>query len=849
MPSRTPRAGRSTCSCRTPRPSTSRAATWRSGERRWRRSAASTRSSGPPATTSTSAGGSRRPGWRIGFNPAAVVWHHRRPSRPRVLAPAARLRPGRGAARAQVARAVQRARPRQLVRGACTATPCCGRISRARRAHLPRHLGLGAVPVALPAARRACSSALPLMPEWYLVIALLTAPRALGLGLGAAARRRFRSPRWRCSTTVGGAVAQGLPNALRRSLAAASSGRCRLLTSLLIVAQPLARLSGTDRLRPRPVAARAHVGFVLPVPAGDARSGARSGAIRRSGSHDVERGAADDGRRRRARRRPFDRWDLEARGGLFGSARVLFAVEDHGAGTQYVRARVQPRWPAWCIVVLAALAALTAGAFVDGAPDRGRRARRVASVGVAGVMAEGGGRCLRRGLGCARRHSGTRRTGRTCVAGAPDSGSARSCTAEPRRPSSMRTYRRATPASTGACCGEARAYWRHIGCAALLLGLLATPLALLTPLPLKIAVDNVLGEEPLPRLPRLLVPDRSDRVESGPARARRRRSSCWSPCSSQVQQLASVEHRRPTRARSCCSASAPRLFRHASGSRSPTTTRRGTSDTTYRIQYDANAIQYVSVYGLTPLVTAGFMLLGHVRTSTARIDWQLALVALAITPVLLVLIARLPRPPARRAGTRRKELEAPSLAVVHETLTGLRVVKAFGQEEREHDRYVERPRTGERLGARPRWRHAGRFELLIGLVFALGTATVLYVGVPARPGGDAHARQPAARDGLPHAALRAAPHDLAQHRDAAGVARQRRARLQRARPGARRDRAAVRSTAPARPRRRSCSRTCRSPTSRRGRCSHDVSFEVPAGTALGIAGTTGLGQDDDRRTC
>ena len=31
-------------------------------------------------------------GHRIGFNPAAMVWHHRRNSRPRLLAPAARLR-------------------------------------------------------------------------------------------------------------------------------------------------------------------------------------------------------------------------------------------------------------------------------------------------------------------------------------------------------------------------------------------------------------------------------------------------------------------------------------------------------------------------------------------------------------------------------------------------------------------------------------------------------------------------------------------------------------------------------------------------------------------------------------
>src|SRR5882724_11602168 len=43
-----------------------------------------------------------------------------------------------------------------------------------------------------------------------------------------------------------------------------------------------------------------------------------------------------------------------------------------------------------------------------------------------------------------------------------------------------------------------RPYWIYIA-GMLLLSLLAPPLALLTPLPLKIAVDNVLGGHPLPR--------------------------------------------------------------------------------------------------------------------------------------------------------------------------------------------------------------------------------------------------------------------------------------------------------------------------------------------------------------
>src|SRR3989440_12482396 len=52
---------------------------------------------------------------------------------------------------------------------------------------------------------------------------------------------------------------------------------------------------------------------------------------------------------------------------------------------------------------------------------------------------------------------------------------------------------------------QARPYWTHIA-ALFLLSMLASPLALLLPLPLKIAVDSGLGSHPLPRLVRALWP-------------------------------------------------------------------------------------------------------------------------------------------------------------------------------------------------------------------------------------------------------------------------------------------------------------------------------------------------------
>jgi ATP-binding cassette subfamily B protein len=45
---------------------------------------------------------------------------------------------------------------------------------------------------------------------------------------------------------------------------------------------------------------------------------------------------------------------------------------------------------------------------------------------------------------------------------------------------------------------QARPYWPHL-VGLLVLSLLSPPLALLTPLPLKIALDNIIGNEPLPK--------------------------------------------------------------------------------------------------------------------------------------------------------------------------------------------------------------------------------------------------------------------------------------------------------------------------------------------------------------
>jgi hypothetical protein len=61
----------------------------------------------------------------------------------------------------------------------------------------------------------------------------------------------------------------------------------------------------------------------------------------------------------------YDRWDIEVRGGMLGSARTLMAIEEHGGGQQLLRFRTWPRCSSAGVVVIALFALLGGGAALD----------------------------------------------------------------------------------------------------------------------------------------------------------------------------------------------------------------------------------------------------------------------------------------------------------------------------------------------------------------------------------------------------------------------------------------------------------------------------------------------------
>ena len=269
---------------------------------------------------------------------------------------------------------------------------------------------------------------------------------------------------------------------------------------------------------------------------------------------------------------------------------------------------------------------------------------------------------------------------------------------------------------------EARPYWPHLG-VLFALGLLSTPIALLVPLPLKIVVDSVLGTRPLPGPLAVWVPatwhspETSLAIAIGVLLAVTLLAQLQSLFNTWLRAYVGEHIVLGFRSRLLEQSQRLSLSYHDST---------GTADTAYRIQYDASALQYVAVDGLIPFVSATITLVAMLSV-TARLDWQLAAVALAVAPILFTLSRSFRR---RMRGQSRavKKLESSALHVVQEVLGALRVVKAFNQEPRETERFLGRAREG--VAARLQLALIeGRFGLWVGLTTAAGTAAVLYLGV------------------------------------------------------------------------------------------------------------------------
>jgi O-antigen biosynthesis protein len=312
-------------------------------------------------------------GYTLGFHPAAVVWHHRRSSVRGYLRQ--QLNYGRAEAMLEskwpqkynpVGHVAWRGRLYGGGSGGCGIGLWPARIYHGIWSSQPFQS------LYTPASTLA---ALPLMPEWYLLVVGLG-----GLGLLGAAWTPLLAALPLMVIAIGVSITQVVRAAARASFAApgvppARRRRMMLrgLTAVLHLLQPVVRLWGrlTYGLTPWRRCRRRQVrvyplGVTLPpLPRTDTAWSEQWEAAEQRLA-DVERLLRDRGVPLR-RGGEFDEWDLEVRGGLLARARTRMAIEQYPGGRQFVRFRSWPSFSAAGIVALVLAGSLAVCAQLNGA--------------------------------------------------------------------------------------------------------------------------------------------------------------------------------------------------------------------------------------------------------------------------------------------------------------------------------------------------------------------------------------------------------------------------------------------------------------------------------------------------
>lgn len=297
-------------------------------------------------------------GWTLGFNPAAMVWHHRRNSVKTYL----KQQLNYGKAEAML----ERKWPEKY--NAAGHIPWSGRLYFNGfeqllgffRARVYQGTWGSALFQSIYQPASGMLSALPMMPEWYVIVAALGGLSLLGLEWSplllawpvfliaafvpflhaclCGARARFSD----------------VPRSRSQDL------KMHMLTACLHMLQPLARLIGRIRLGLTPWRKLGFAGVAAPWPwprtfrvwSEQWRSPIEWLESLEAGIRSMRTVVLRGG--------DYDRWDLELRSGLLGRVRVLMAVEEHGGGKQMVKFRTWPRCTPAAIGLAVLFAALSA---------------------------------------------------------------------------------------------------------------------------------------------------------------------------------------------------------------------------------------------------------------------------------------------------------------------------------------------------------------------------------------------------------------------------------------------------------------------------------------------------------
>lgn len=145
-----------------------------------------------------------------------------------------------------------------------------------------------------------------------------------------------------------------------------------------------------------------------------------------------------------------------------------------------------------------------------------------------------------------------------------------------------------------------------------------------------------------------------------------------------------------------------------------------------RVLSDVQMIQRVATTNLKDLVQQGLTVVGLVAFVLSFRLWDLTLLALIVLPLTIVPLARLGQR-LRRISRRGQEKMADLATILSETFTGIRMVKAFGMERFETDRFRQENDRFFRLVMKST-RTAEAVSPIMEVAGGIGTAFVIWFG-------------------------------------------------------------------------------------------------------------------------
>jgi ATP-binding cassette subfamily B protein/subfamily B ATP-binding cassette protein MsbA len=167
------------------------------------------------------------------------------------------------------------------------------------------------------------------------------------------------------------------------------------------------------------------------------------------------------------------------------------------------------------------------------------------------------------------------------------------------------------------------------------------------------------------------------------------------------------------------------LFRHLQRLSLLFHNKREAGDLIERVTTDSYSIDTLLTGAVLPVIQAFATLVGVLIVMVA-LEWRLTLLAVSVVP-LIVLATRFFSRPMRERARDQRDSEGKMASVVEQTLGAMPAVQAFTREDVQELRFRHHANQTVRAYARSALTGMG-FQFVTGLVLAVGTAAVLYVG-------------------------------------------------------------------------------------------------------------------------